>query len=117
MKKTNKLYLEQFLERIERIEFFISSLNKENFDSSYMYQDALIYNLEVLGAISKHFSEQYKSHVPEIPWHKIQGMRNRLAHDYDGINLDIIWKTATEFVPQLKPIIINQINTIDTNIF
>lgn len=114
MKKTNKLYLEQFLERIQRIEKIVSGISKEDFHSNDINQDALIYNLEVLGEISKRFSEEYKSNVDQIPWHKIQGMRNRLAHDYDGINLEIVWLAATEFVPSLKPIIENQIKSIDT---
>ncbi len=113
MKKTNKLYLEQFLERIERIELYVLKTNKEEFLENNMLQDALILNLEVLGEISKRFSEQYKTDVPQIPWHKIQGMRNKLAHEYDGISLETIWITATEFIPILKPIIINEINTID----
>ncbi len=113
MKKTNKLFLEQMLERIVRIENILSSTDKSQFDSQYIIQDALILNLEVIGEISKRFSEEYKLNVPQIPWSKIQGMRNRLVHDYDGINLDIIWKTATEFVPLLKPIVENQIETID----
>ncbi|MCW3075589.1 MAG: hypothetical protein JWO32_198 [Bacteroidetes bacterium] len=114
MKKTNKLYLEQFLERIERIERIISETNREDFYSSYINQDALIYNLEVLGEISKRFSEYYKANVDEIPWHKIQGMRNRLIHDYDGIDLEIVWQAASEFVPSLKTIIEHQIKVIDT---
>lgn len=113
MKKTNKLYLEQFLERIERIELYVTNVTKEQFFSDNKMQDALIYNIEVLGEISKRFSEQYKTDVSEIPWHKIQGMRNRLVHNYDGISLEIIWEVSTTFVPTLKPIVLNQINTID----
>lgn len=114
MKKTNKLYLEQFLDRIERLEHILSKINKEQFIEDPIYQDALIRNLEVMGEISKRFSEHYKSDTPEIPWSKIQGMRNKLIHEYDGINLETVWLAATEFVPPLKEIIIHQIKHIDS---
>lgn len=114
MRKTNKLYLEQLLERIERIETIVTSIDKDRFYSEIINQDALILNLEVIGEICKRFTEEYKHSVPEVPWQKIQGMRNRLAHEYDGINLEIVWEAVTKFVPQLKAIIEYQIKVIDT---
>ena len=114
MKKTNKLYLEQFLERIERLETILSKMNREQFLIEPINQDAVIRNLELLGEISKRFSEEYKNDVSEIPWVKIQGMRNKLIHEYDGINLETVWLAASEFVPVLKPIIKHQLTTIDS---
>lgn len=114
MKKTNKLYLEQFLERIERLEIIVLKINEASFLNEPINQDAVIRNLEVLGEISKRFSKAYKNDVPEIPWMKIQGMRNKLIHEYEGINLETVWLAAVEFVPLLKPIIINQLNIIDS---
>lgn len=66
-------------------------------------QSAVIHGLIVIGEIAARVSDDARDAHPEIPWHDIRGMRNRLAHDYLGIDVDVVWRTVSVDVPQLEP--------------
>jgi uncharacterized protein with HEPN domain len=57
--------------------------------------------LEILGEASRRLSSEFRAAHPEVPWNEIAGMRNRLVHAYDEINLGVVWHTATRDVPRL----------------
>ena len=57
--------------------------------------------LEILGEASRRLSNEFRASHAEVPWHEIAGMRNRLVHVYDDINLGVLWRTATRDVPRL----------------
>ncbi len=57
--------------------------------------------LEILGEAARRLSNKFRAAHPEVPWREIAGMRNRLVHVYDDINLGVVWRTATEDVPRL----------------
>jgi len=87
---------------LERIQVYISGLSYDDFASDQKTQDAVIRNIEILGEASKKLSEDIKQTYNEIPWKMIAGTRDRLIHDYFGVNIDIIWEIATIDVPELK---------------
>ena len=57
--------------------------------------------MEIVGEAATHVSEPQRRRLPELPWERIVGMRNRLVHAYFDINLDIVWKTVREDLPEL----------------
>lgn len=65
-------------------------------------QYALIRAIEVIGEASAKISEDIRANYPEIPWKEMCGMRNKLIHDYFGVNAEVVWKTAVEDLPKLK---------------
>lgn len=67
-----------------------------------MRQDALIRKLEVIGEAVKNLSESAKQRRPEIPWRQIAGMRDRLTHDYFGVDLTLVWISVEKDLPNLK---------------
>ncbi len=64
--------------------------------------DAVIRNIEVIGEASSHLPIEVQEQYEDVPWGMIKGIRNILAHEYFGIDLEIVWKTVKEDLPILK---------------
>jgi uncharacterized protein with HEPN domain len=89
------------LDAAEKVVEYTSSISRAEFDEDEMRQFALIRLIEVIGEASKQISAESRDSHPEIEWRSIAGMRDRLIHGYDNVNLDVLWKTCTENVPPL----------------
>ncbi|MBU1085152.1 MAG: DUF86 domain-containing protein [Candidatus Beckwithbacteria bacterium] len=101
MKQPNP-YLSHIIESFDKIDILLHGFTKEKFVKDERTQLAIIKLLEIIGEACVHLKiDFYKSH-PEIPWAKIISMRNRLTHEYWEIDLDIVWKTVKERVPELR---------------
>ena len=75
----------------------------EEFESNAMRVDATVFNFLQIGEIAKQkLSDEAKSHMPDIPWHAVYGMRNRIVHGYDDVDMSIVWDTIQEDFPILK---------------
>ena len=93
------------LEGIKRLNEMLVGVDKKEFLENIKLQDALSFNISTIGEAAAHVSEDFQSVHPEIPWHKLRGIRNHLVHvfDYEQINYDIVWEVATSALPELKP--------------
>jgi uncharacterized protein with HEPN domain len=72
------------------------------FYSDRRTQDAVIRNLEIIGEAAKNLSEATRARSPAIPWRLITGMRDKLIHNYFGVNLDLVWQTVEREIPRLQ---------------
>lgn len=100
----------EFLDYIEDV---LASMNKaENFIQDMRYEDFLIDDktsyatvraLEVIGEAVKKVPQLVRNRYPEIPWTEMAGMRDKLIHDYFGVNLRTVWDTVKKDIPHLKP--------------
>lgn len=70
-----------------------------------MIQDAVVRQLEIIGEATKRITKDFRNNNPEIPWADMAGMRDILIHDYIDVDLDIVWKTASESIPKLKTLL------------
>ncbi len=93
--------LEDNIGSIEKIESYCGDLNYIEFVKDSKTQDAFIRNIEIIGEAVKRLTEDFKEKHSEIPWNNIKGTRNRLIHDYSGVNLDILWNIIKEDLPDL----------------
>lgn len=84
-----------------RAEEFVSTLTEEAFHSDRLVQSATIRCLEVIGEAAARVSSAFREEHPEIPWRKITGMRNRLAHEYARVDLSEVWFAAKRDCPDL----------------
>ena len=99
--KDDRVYLGHILEAIQDIQQYASA-GRDAFMTDRMRQDALIRKLEVIGEAVKKLSENAKQRRPEIPWRRIAGMRDRLTHDYFGVDLALVWVAVERELPHLK---------------
>lgn len=101
------LYLRDILEAMESIDRFTCDMSLDSFRSDDMTSSAVIRKLEIIGEAAKHIPEDLRESYPDIPWSEMAGMRDRLIHAYFGVDYQLIWKTARERIPQIKPLIRN----------
>jgi len=103
MTSTNReyiLYLEDMLQSMKKIEEYLGDLDFKRFKITYMVVDAIIRNFEIIGEASKNIPMEIKDQYPEIPWKKMYGLRNLIAHEYFGIDYEMIWEIAKNNLPQ-----------------
>lgn len=99
--KDEKVYVEQMLDSITKIEIFTRDMNQEVFLSDIKTQSAVIMQLSIIGELVKKLSGETKQKV-DLPWKEITGFRDRAIHDYFGMDLVVIWNTVITDVPVLK---------------
>ena len=105
MQREHKVYLEDILTSIEKIERYLKGISYKKFSKDSMICDAVIRNLEVIGEATKNVSLDIKKEYKDIEWKKISGLRDILIHAYFGIDLKIVWDIVTNKLPELKKLI------------
>jgi uncharacterized protein with HEPN domain len=84
---------------------YVENKDRSDLDSDKMLVHSLVRCLEIIGEAAARVSDECKADIPQIPWNRIVGMRNRLIHAYFDINLDIVWQTVKEELPGLLEIL------------
>lgn len=103
MKKPDDLsLLGDILDAILRVESYTLGITKEQFLENLMMQDAVMHQIEIVGEASNSISEEFRETHSSLPWSEMRAIRNKIVHDYRGINLQIIWDTVKNDLPLLK---------------
>ena len=100
--KGDLAYLQHIAEAIADIENYLKGLSQEEFLREKMIQDAVLRKLEIIGEATKRLSEKIRKSHTAIPWKDVAGMRDKLIHDYLGVDLDEVWFTLQHDLPKLK---------------
>lgn len=100
-KRTPRLLLEDIQESAEKILEYTRDLSFEDFSKDNRTIDAVIRNFEIIGEASNLLPDEIKDQYPEIDWHRIRGFRNRVVHNYFGVDLQIVWKIIFDQIPGL----------------
>lgn len=99
--KDDRVYINQILESIAKIESFVGGLDREKFITDVKTQSAVIMQLTLIGEIAKKVSVKIKE-TTNLPWKDIAGFRDQAIHNYFEIDLDVVWDTIITDLPILK---------------
>ena len=105
--RDDTVYLRHILDSIERIERYIEGLTEHDFLVDELRQDAVIRQLSIMGEAVKQLSDEIRDDYPSVPWQDIAGMRDKLIHDYLGVDLEAVWGTVTRDLKPLKNVVQN----------
>jgi len=100
--KDDTVYLRHIADAINQIEDYLGEKSFEEFTENKMFQDAVVRQLEIIGEASRNLSDDFRRLHPAVPWSQIAGMRNRMAHDYLNVDMEIVWDIITRDLPVLK---------------
>jgi len=97
-----RMFLEDIQLAMSRIAEYIEGFTFADFKKDYRTVDAVIRNFEVIGEASKNLPKEIKGKYKEVPWEEMYLLRNKVSHEYFGVDYDIIWDVATNYLPQNK---------------
>jgi len=95
---------------MSRIAEYIEGYSFLEFKKDQKTVDAVIRNFEIIGEASRNLPPEFKSEHPEIPWNEMYLLRNKVTHEYFGIDYEIIWDVASNYLPENKKQIENILN-------
>ncbi len=101
-KREASLLIADMLESISRIHRYVAGMDYDAFLEDERTCDAVVRNVEIIGEASKQVPEDFKSAHPTLPWQQMAGMRNRIVHDYAGVDLAIVWDVVQHALPKLE---------------
>jgi uncharacterized protein with HEPN domain len=105
-------YLADIIDSIEKVESFVEGFDFENFSKDTKTIYAVVRALEIIGEATKNLPESLKVKHPEVPWRDMAGFLDKVD-DYFGVDLEVVWDTATKDAPFLKPLIVKILHEIE----
>jgi uncharacterized protein with HEPN domain len=100
-KREPKLLVSDILESAHKILDYTQGQSFDDFTNDSKTVDAVIRNFEIIEEAANRLPEEFKESYPQIDWHRIRGFRNRIVHDYFGIDHSIVWVIKETFLPQM----------------
>lgn len=96
------LLLEDIIESIQKIKIYTSELSRDDFLKDDKTIDAVIRNFEIIGEASNRIPDEIRDKFQLVNWHRIRGFRNRIVHDYMGIDYEIVWEIIEKDLEELE---------------
>ena len=105
MKRVHDDYLRDMLENAEKALSFVEGMDYDEFEADDKAVYAVIRAFEIIGEAARQIPESIQIDNPDIPWREITGMRNKLTHEYFGVNTKVVWRTVHEDLPVIIPLL------------
>lgn len=96
-------YLEDILDAMDKAEILLAEVSYEQFEADFRINFALVRALEIIGEAAKRLPMDFRHQYPAIPWKGMAGMRDRIIHGYDNVDLQIVWDVVKRDIPGIKP--------------
>jgi len=100
-KRDNLLLIDDMYKASLKVRVYTEGMSFDEFASDSKTVDAVVRNFEIIGEASNRIDEDFRQKNPEIEWRRIIGLRNRIVHEYFGVDLEIIWAIVTDYIDEL----------------
>ena len=102
MKSKDRIIIQKIIIYIEDIEKYVDGLKARDFLDDKKTITACAFTVSQIGELVKEITDETIEKYTDIPWNSIKGMRNRIVHDYENVDLSVLWGTIHESLPELK---------------
>lgn len=102
MNRDETVYLKHIRDAILRVESYVDGIDEDAFLHRHLVQDGVIRQIEIIGEAVKHLDREFRALYRDVPWQDIAGTRDKLIHDYFGVDLEKVWLMVTQDIPVLK---------------
>ncbi len=113
MKKIYTDFIKDIIDSINDVELFVVNMSFEEFLQDRKTINAVIRSLEIIGEAAKKIPSEIRDKNATIQWKRIMGMRDKLIHEYFGVDLEIVWTVVKEELPPLKPMIMDILKDLE----
>jgi uncharacterized protein with HEPN domain len=100
-KRSDNLLIKDMIESGEKIQTYINGLNFDEFMLDNKTKDAVVRNFEIIGEAANRITKKFKEQYTDIDWKQIIGFRNRIVHEYFGIDFEIVWQIQKTYLPEM----------------
>lgn len=112
MKRRDRDRLQDVLKAADLVASFTDGYTLERFLDDPLVQSAVLRQLQIVGEASRHMSDAFKAAHPEIPWHRIVGMRHVIVHGYNEVELEVVWSVVERFLPETAEMVAAALKTL-----
>ena len=98
----NDIVLQKLLVYAEKLIAYCDGYSYESFTADMKLVEACVFNLSQMGELCHTVDDSFAKATPQIPWDDMYGLRNRIVHDYEGVNLALVWEILMEDIPVLR---------------
>ena len=106
-------FVEDIMLSADEAILFVEGMTFDEFRNDKKTINAVVRSLEVIGEATKHLPASFRNEHSDVPWRQLAGMRDRLIHGYFGVDLEIVWDTVQQMLPQLLVVTNKILNTIE----
>ena len=97
----NSIIVEKMIRYSEKVLRYCDGVDYDMFLGDSKLVEACVFNLSQMGELANEVDDDFAGKYPSVPWRQIYGLRNRIVHDYEGVNLQLVWQIIQDDLPML----------------